>query len=88
MLEFAINRFCNGEISILGCSGLDGDTSSIELGPPLLSLPELLVLLLSLFPLLTLPLSVGILLLSLPELLVLLLPLLPASTLPLSVGSS
>ncbi|WP_034997625.1 hypothetical protein [Ligilactobacillus salivarius] len=68
MLEFAINRFCNGEISILGCSGLDGDTSSIELGPPLLSLPELLVLLLSLLPLLvlllpllsasTLPLSV------------------------------
>ncbi|PAY64898.1 hypothetical protein A8C48_01260 [Ligilactobacillus salivarius] len=87
-MEFAINRFCNGEISILGCSGLDGDTSSIELGPPLLSLPELLVLLLSLFPLSTLPLSVGILLLSLPELLVLLLPLLPASTLPLSVGSS
>ncbi|OUN61031.1 hypothetical protein B5G14_05980 [Ligilactobacillus salivarius] len=87
-MEFAINRFCNGEISILGCSGLDGDTSSIELGPPLLSLPELLVVLLSLFPLSTLPLSVGILLLSLPELLVLLLPLLPASTLPLSVGSS
>ncbi|MGN8883541.1 hypothetical protein ACTQXV_08765 [Ligilactobacillus salivarius] len=53
-----------------------------------MSLPELLALLLPLFPLSTLPLSVGILLLSLPELLVLLLPLLPASTLPLSVGSS